>query len=112
MVAPLNLTRCVYPISSGHRAVKDAVRRAGIVKHAGPHTLRHSFATHLLEDGHDIRRVQPDVPAMNLGLQQRYQISERDIPQRLAVYHGTRGGGPSQGGGNSRIPSVPADGSP
>ncbi len=30
---------------------------------------------------------------MSLGLQQRYQISERDIPQRLAVYHGTRGGG-------------------
>jgi len=30
---------------------------------------------------------------MSLALQQRYQISERDIPQRLAVYHGTRGGG-------------------
>ena len=68
--------------------IKDLARKAGLNKQISPHTFRHSFATHLIEGGADLRAVQEMLGHESITTTEIYTHLDRDyLKQIIKDYH-------------------------
>ncbi len=73
------------------KLVKKSAKRAGIVKNVSPHTLRHTFATHLVEGGADLAAIQELLGHADISTTQIYTHVDRSRLREVIKMHHPRG---------------------